>query len=575
MVLSLCDIKDLKMNSSSRYLVSMKPKHIFLYILFLIPIVTLICIKNYAYYWDGVDVAYFMQNPHQPKLFHQHHLLYAPFCYLINIFLIKLGFVFESIDMLVIINIIAGLVFMGSCFYIFRKIFPDSLAIALAGVLIIGVSYTFGTYFRNANPYIISIALISFSCARMTFFIMHKKKLRVTNADWIVLFLATIIHQASMLYLPAFIYAQVKSDTNVCYKAIAHKLRIFFAMLLGLYILVYLLTSSSPSLESFFNWIIEYAKSEFRVLSEINQSEPLVGRWLLYSIYSHKTLFVAPVTRSVLHLQDYATVNMDVLALKAIGWIIFSLIIYFVIYGIFEMARSRKNSSLLIYIILWIIPYLILLMYFAPYCSFHRLFYLIPLVVFLLNGVKVFARRKIFKVAISILLIIYICYNYHCGFVPENKKENNTFLSTALIAKQYATDRNLFIFKDEDYIYAKYMRYFGKKDVAWIRQYSFERNPETSFENIYPACKETSSWLGNNYDSIYISVEYAIDNACLYNLILTTEVQNKPQCMVMFTQQIQHVSMIEFGDKRFLKVKINDFEPISYKKEITGSQVSY
>ncbi len=545
----------------------MKHKHIFLYILFLIPIVTLICIKNYAYHWDGVDVAYYMQDPHQPKFFHQHHLLYAPFCYLINIFLIKLGFVFESIDMLVIINIIVGIVFMGSCFYIFRKIFPDSLPIALAGVLIIGVSYTFGAYFRNSDPYIIAITIISFSCARIIFFFMKKEKLRVSNADWIIVFLATSIHQASILYLPALIYAQTKSASDFSYKAITHKLRIFFAMLLGLYLFVFLFTSSSPSLESFINWVIGYAKSDFWVLSELNYTEPIVEHWLLYSVYSQKSLFLAPVTRSVLHLEDYATVNMDILALKAIGWILFSLIIYFVICGIREMARSRTNRSLLTYIILWIVPYFILLMFFAPYCSFHRLFYLIPLVVLILNGVKVFSSRKIFKVAISISLIIYICYNFHCGFIPESKKENNTFISTALIAKKYTTGRNLFIFKDEDYFHAKYMRYFGKKDVAWIRQYSFERHPETSFENIYPACKETSSWLGNNYDYIYISDQYADDKACLYNLILITEVQNKPNYLVMFPQQIQHISMIEFGHKRFLRIKINDFEPKSYGKE--------
>jgi len=538
----------------------MLKKHVILYILLIIPVLYLITLYNYDYHWDGVTYAWNIENKPIETLFHKHHLIYTPFCKLIFLLITKPGINIRAIDMLIWINILSGIVFLYLCFMIFRNIFRESRYAAPIGTFIIALSYSFGTQFRNASPYIITLSLCTLVIYRATRNFYKDNRFSINLLDWFLLLLAVLFHQLAILMLPTLIYIQLYSSETKCIKTIFRNLSLFLFTLFGIYLITFFITNETTSITSFIKWASGYATQRFWVFKEAKGFLPTIGLSLYEGIMSNKALFLAPVQRSTLRLEEHVIYDGDPFFGNLVSWIIFIIFIWFIFDGFHKMAHDNRLVRFERLFIFWILPYLVFLQFYTPYISFYRLFYILPLTIALIYRVKSLIRNLNNLVFAAVVIIGFVSINYIFGYIPENIYLNNRYLVSSYEIKKYSTKNDLFIFPSStDYADGIYVRYFGERDISFFRQFKEPQLGNLSNEKIKEVCESTKNWFSSNYENIYVAQTREISWQGF--LIFSPPKLNReeyPEILLLNQNQISLDYNIKYGDKAFRKIEIRN-----------------
>jgi len=202
-------------------------------------VLLLISVKNYSLYWDGVSFAWQIENQPIQDCFHKHHLLYTPFCFLIHSTMSNLIPNLRSIDTLVAINIAFGVIYLCICYKLLRIIFPNSSSAAILGTFLIAMSFTFGAHFRNASQYLIPLTICTVILMRIISRILKRDDVIVDIFDWILLFIAVLFHQISILVLPSLVYAQITSSKkDQAILTVTRNISVFFIFIISAYIYI-------------------------------------------------------------------------------------------------------------------------------------------------------------------------------------------------------------------------------------------------------------------------------------------------------------------------------------------------
>jgi hypothetical protein len=372
-------------------------------------------------------------------------------------------------------------VYLSACYLILRRIFADFPIAAPLGTFFIAISYTFGTFFRNASPYMIPMSICSLIFLRIIWQSRKEQRFHVTSWDWILLFLAVLCHQIALLVMPAVIFAQMMAVNRYRSRIIIRNIFAFFTALWGIYLVVYYFAVPNPAGVSFFTWVSGYARINFWVFTEVHGFIPVIQKSAIESLMSHKALFIAPVDRTLLRLHDFNMAFGNDYLDSAIGWILFLVIVTFIASGICHLTLNKTHKSLSIFLLIWILPNIVLFQLFTPYQSFYRMFYLFPLVIFFLEGIRKIKWKGLVLICGIFLLLCFVYNNFARGFIPESIPLNNPHLAFAQQVKMNTTDRDTFLFGKGDYFAGFYVRYFGNRDIFWITQFPIEKYPEATF----------------------------------------------------------------------------------------------
>jgi hypothetical protein len=523
----------------------------FLIPLCFLPVAVMLVIPNHFYYWDGVDVAWYLDNPNHPVMFHQHHLAYAPLCYAIYRLLHLAGINTGSLQMLIAINLIVGIIFLVICYRLLKQLFPNYPFAGAVGVLITGTSYIFGTYFRNSDPYIIPITILAFILLRITREIHKTGSFKVQVFDWILFFIAVLIHQMSLFMLPAIIYADLKSGSNKRRLQTLARILVLIIVLFVTYLSVYWIVKPNPSLLNFYYWVIGYAKKDFWVFSDTSGFVPIMKQSIYQSLLSNQALLIAPAERSSeLRLPDFINPVLTTTPGMIAGWILFLTVIILGFYGMVRMIADQTMKKQGILMLIWIIPLFLFMQIFIPYQCFYRLFYLIPFLILIFNGALPLIRTRILKSILLALIILFITNNFIYGFIPESNPENNPWLSYSKAIKTSAPDNSFFIMPSGYYCYGKYMRYFTKTDSTWVNELDLKKYPDSNFEKIEMNCDATVDFLNRNYSHIFISRGEVAKSGYVVIFPLSIK-EGAPYFLPLSKTQIYPVERVGFGDLYF------------------------
>lgn len=215
--------------------------------------------------------------------------------------------------------------------------------------------------------------------------------------------------------------------------------------------------------------------------------------------------------------------------------------------------------------LIWIFPFILLFQIFTPYNNFYRLFYILPLAVFLIKGVsgywgsgKIrFSGFDLFNIIGLILIVIFLSINFGFGFLPESKQYNNPLGVFANDVSKKTSDNVVFIFFGEPDIYFKYrtyLRYFGKRDVFLIWQYQSDKHSQVQFDRIDEIADKTEKWLKNSHEYTYIVNQEGIEFAP-YNLIIPPDSKpGYPETMIIRDDMFEDAENIDIAGMQFYRL---------------------
>ena len=530
----------------------------FTHFLFLIPIIPLLVLKDYSYHWDGIDYAWQLEHVPFPYLFHQHHLIFTPFMKILFLGISSFGLKIRSLDFMIFVNIVVGIFYLVICYFLLKRIFKDKQYIALIGISFITLSYTFGTYWRNVDAYMIPLAIITFILYRVVRF--DSQPLKVDLFDWFLLLLATIFHQTSILILPALIFAQYNSFSQKRIARLTAVVTGFFISLAGLYLLVYYSMSPHITHKSFFKWIRGYAAEDYWIFSKYHGTGRILYQSLRESVISHRVLFLAPV-KSQLIFSDEKVLYGHFSFFIFLGWFIFFLIACAIIYGAVRLLLNPKSRMHAIFLITWILPFLVLFQVYSTDNSFYRMLYLLPLVIFFMTALTHFMKTRIDRTSSAIFLMGFILFNLIFGFIPESNAISNPTLTYAKEVEESTSPRDLFIFSPSpDYHPKVYLEYFTDRDVFTIRHLPSSERSTLSDEQLKALCNQSRKWLMDNYNNFYFS--RGVTNYSMDYMQISTLDQNKklPELLILDMSQIKFIDVIEIGTYPFNHAEILEYK---------------
>jgi len=537
----------------------MLKKNVIPHIIILSPILFLIGMKNYAYYWDGVEYSWKIENLQIKELFHRHHLLYTPFCKLIYLFLKVIGFEIRAIDVLIWINIIFGIFFLAISFMILRRLIPNSPFSASIGTLLISFSYTFGHFFRNADPYIIPIALLAFILLRISDEKNGIFTFRVDVFSWLLLFFAVLIHQLSILFLPALMYAQIVSFEKRYWKKTVFVFLVFIVALLITYLVVFITTRDGKTLEAFIKWMSGYATRRFWIFQESEGFFPSIGKSIFEGIMSNITLFLAPVIKANIRLPENFIYDGDPFFGNLVCWILFIILLWLIFDGLRKMYMTPGYKRISKFMLIWLLPYIIFLQFFTPYNYFYRLFYLLPLSIAIVYGGGKLIKPVRNKFAGSAFLTAFFLLNFIFGYIPDNIILNNRYLVMTNEIVKYSTRDDLFIFPaSSDYKEAVYLKYFGDRDIAFFKQFPVEEYSELTDQKLKSICNESREWLIQNYDKLFIAFSREVGWTGYNRYNISSSGKNAPYLLLLNQNQLSLNEKYVFAEKSFRTVILHN-----------------
>lgn len=526
----------------------------------------LIFLPNYFFHWDGLDYAWQLENSPFKDLFHRHHLLFVPICKLVFSLLESTGLKITGLNFLIGLNILAGLAFLWICYRIFKVLFQRFWFMPLLGTAFVAFSFIFGSYFRSPNIYILPIAILAMLIYRLVS--SHKKNcsFHVTYHDWILLLVATLIHQISILALPALCYAYVISRSEHFVRKLIINLSLFFAAYFSINILVFCNMANEISVSSFTKWMVGYASRDFWIFKEVNGTGNIIKTSLFDSLMSHKALFVAPVDRATVRLYPVEKFPLPEMLGEILGWFAFFLIVSILVYG-FILYRSNKSpeSQLSYFLLFWIIPFFTLFQLFNPYMSCYRLFYLLPLFIFFLKGVERLALVRQNINVICMLLVILVFCNLFYGFLPESNSHNNPYYRFAITADSSMDKDDLVLFHPQEYFYAVHLRYFSDCRVAFLRRFSPSDYPDIPVEKILSNTEETAVWINSKFGNVYLSGiagTPVMDFEKIQPLFIEP---SSPEIMLINKNQLHSRESIFLDSCKFTLLDITSFQPSDTK----------
>jgi hypothetical protein len=538
----------------------MRRNNLILYLLFLIPIIAILLIKNYAYYWDGVEYAWQVENSPWAETVHKHHLLYTPFCKAIYLLVTSLGISIRSIDLMAVINMVFGLVFLLLCYRCLKLFFPDHPIEIILGLMVIGFGYTFGAFLRNANQYVIPVTICTWLLLRILLSYKTNGRFKIGLFEWGLFFLTVLFHQMAIFLLPAIAFVQYMSlDRNRAGKTIL-SVCVFLGALFGTYLLIFFISTDQPSVVKFAFWTTDYARKKYWVFNHVKGFLPAVKRSVYIGLLSHKTLFVAPIERLALFLHDFQTTYGNKFIGGAGGWTIFFGFVILALQGLYRMYKSASTRLLATFLLWWILPFMAFFQVFYPYNSFYRLFYILPIVVFIVMGLIYYLETsKSAKILITCLLAGMLVINFIFGYIPESNPENNPYLVLAKSASMVSAPDDLFIFLDSDYHYGMYTRYFGDRDISFYWPLSEKRKKKFNPGEIRQICGETKNWLNDNYGTLYLAHGPYSDDDGFFQFNPTSFLKN-PQWLIVHSSQIRLVEKEDIGRRQLNIVEITDLD---------------
>ena len=525
-------------------------------------ILVLACIRNYAFYWDGVAYAWQVENSPFSDIFHQHHLIFTPFCKIIYIALISSGLQVRSLGVMVGVNIVFGLIYLYLCHEIIRRIFPNPRWLAPLGILLIAFSYTFGTFWRNVDAYIIPLTIITIIILR----IIPKDSgvFRAGIYEWILLFIAILFHQISALLLPALIFAQWETPSRRRVLSLIINLALLTISLAGVYLLVFYLMSPHLTRPSFFEWISGYAKDSdhtWWIFNRIHGFFNIMFVSFQQSMLSHKFLFISSIKPSIWWGEDKIVIG-NYKIYFGLSWFIFTLFILAIVYGIKNQISDSRTRKLVWLLLVYIAPYIIFFQFYCPKASLFRMFYFLPLVIFILAGIKAYIKTRFHKITGLIFLLMFIGINFVFGFIPESFPSSNTYLNDAKAIREQTTKRDLFIFsphRDSHTFQSRvYLQYFGDRDVIILGNYPVWLLKAMTPEELKNACGESRRWFIQNYDNFYFNI---VKNKPEDFIKMTPFVKSRdiPDQLILQMKQIHYLSVIKLNVYVFHKGEIREY----------------
>ena len=481
----------------------MKIRNSLIHFFVFLPILAMVLIPNYSYYWDGVEYAWLVENASFDYAFHQHHLIFTPFWMILYNAVTGIGIGISALNLMISVDIVAGITFLIFSYKIFKKLFPDNTSLLLAGTLFIGISYTFGSHIRNAEPHIIPITILTILAWRVM--PSPGKHFKVVLLDWLLLVLAISFHQVSILILPALVYAQIQSGQSNKWKGLLLNFSVFVLVTLALYLAVYHFMTPHKPYNTFFAWIIGYGRENYWVFSETKGFIQVVLTSVQTDIISHKNLFLPEIYASFKTSTGESNFGFKEFAVCE-TWFFFLLVFVSIILGAINLLKDRKSRSIAVFWFIWIVPFFILFHFFAALNSFYRLFYILPLVIFIINALHQRIRKRQEQIGVLILFMFFILINFSFGFIPQAKRSINPYLTWADEIQNQASPDDLFIyFGNTDYRVWVYHRYFSDTNLLMMNQFPHDKYPEMTQADIETACTNTSTWLNDNFDRIYLA----------------------------------------------------------------------
>jgi hypothetical protein len=526
----------------------------------------LIFLPNYYFHWDGLDYAWQLENAPMKDLFHRHHLLFIPICKLVFSLLESTGLKITGLNFLIGLNILGGLAFLWICYRIFKVLFQRFWFMPLLGTAFVAFSFIFGSYFRSPNIYILPIAIMAELIYRLVINLSKSGTFKVTNIEWLMLFIATLIHLTSILALPALCYAYIISRPDHIFKGLIANLSLFLASYLGMNILIFCSISHDISISLFVKWISRFANRDYWIFNEFSGLANIIEASFSKSLMSHKALFVAPVDRAFVRFYPVEKFPLPELLGEILGWFAFILIIGILIYG-FILYRSNKASErqLSFFLLFWIIPYLILFQLFIPHMSCYRLVYVLPLFIFFLKGVErlVLVRQNL-NVICTLFVILIFC-NFAYGFLPESNSHNNPYYRFAMTADTSMDKDDIVLFHPQEYFYAVHLRYFSDCRVAFLRRFTPSDYPDIPVEKIWTNTEETAVWINSKFENVYLSGIAGIpimDYEKFQPLFIEP---STPEIMLLSKSQLHAKENISIDSCKFSLLLITPFQPADTK----------
>jgi hypothetical protein len=528
--------------------------------LYFLPIVILAGIPNYAWYWDGIEFSWAIENDPVQACFHPHHLIFTPFFKAIYFMTEGIGLNLTALQIMVCANIIFGLIFLFFCYKIFKKLFPDSRDIVVQITLITAFSYTFASHFRNTSTYLIPITLLIIIIYRV--YASTQKGLKISNIDWLLLLIATMFHQVSILALPALAFAQYHSSESNRLSLALKYFAGFVIVSLLFYFLVFL-TFVPKEVIDFPKWIVAYSTKKFWVFSDFQGLIPTILKSLYQGLLSHKALFLAPVDRGIVFPYGYKFSPFAWYAGFYSGWILFVAGTGLMIYGIKCSLLDLHYRLKSLFLIVWIVPFLLFFQFFTPYQSFYRMFYLAPLMIFIITASgNILKFQKKGSLLLPLIVLWFIAHNLIFGLIPDANPSNNPYLVDAKDLKKITNERDLILcFPDLDYQKTVYMRYFSNRDVFSVRHFKPITHPDIAYEEYWDICTASQNWIKKNYDHIYLSEGLGRIPKDYLRIVPTFKQQDPPPLILLFLPQIYILETIETSTGSiFNRIELYEYE---------------
>jgi hypothetical protein len=364
---------------------------IFLGVLF---IYLLLPTKNY--YWDGIGLAYAIENPGYEPLLHQNHLLYGPLGYAAWRATQTLLPGVRALDLLQVINSLFGAAAVAVFYRILLGAFRSSYVAAWLS-LALAFSATWWKFSTDVDSYIPSIFFVL-----VALLLASRQKETVTILPGCVHACAMLLHQLAVFFTPVLIFVLWQKETNRTVRqkivAIAQYGLTAAAVTMGVYAAAFAVRFGTFQLVSFLRWMTSYSQDV--VLSSD------IWKNAVTSLAGHVKLVLGgrlPLIRAVW--------NPFLVLTTATLTALTTLLVVRLRRGL-KLDLKNRYPDVVRMMIVWIAVYVIFLLVWLPHNTFYRLFYL-PALLMLAGTLVPAAPQRRYRLALAVAVLFFWNLGFH------------------------------------------------------------------------------------------------------------------------------------------------------------------
>jgi hypothetical protein len=370
--------------------------------------------KNY--YWDGVSFAQDVeeQNP-GPWFLHPNHLLYSPLGREVWLAANAVGIQARALPVLQVVSAVTGAATVAVLFLILLEVGASSY-VASCLALAFAFSATWWKFATDADSYVPSTFLLTVSL-----WLLIRKEAANPFVVGTVLSAAMLLHQLAALFVPAamlVLWIRSRGDAPARrWLNIAGFVLAAGIPTIGLYALTFTIWHESLSMVELMRWVLAHSEDVSFSFS--------IPRNIWISILGHIKLVLGGNLRMVLAQRSPVSLVAGTALVISLLILVRRLI---QLPPKFSFPISEELRRLFPVLAVWWGTYAIFLVFWLPYNTFYRLFYLpglLMLCVPLLSGTRTKYNRLALGVA-SIFLINFGFYIY-----PQTRPEANPKLEIA------------------------------------------------------------------------------------------------------------------------------------------------